>query len=185
MKMTGRIVIISGACGTGKTTVARRLAEGTPADRAVHLHTDDFYQYIRKGYIAPWMDGSGDQNDTVIRAAAASAGVFAADGYDVYVDGFIGPWYLSPWVALARGGADVRYVVLRPDRETTVRRAMARAKRVEFPLEEATVDELWEAMEDLGAYEGNAVDTTGQSVEESVGMVERLLAEGVFALGAR
>ena len=68
-----KIVLMSGPCGTGKTTISRILAENSPAQQTVHMHTDDFYSYIRRGYIEPWRDGSGDQNDTVISAAAACA----------------------------------------------------------------------------------------------------------------
>ena len=39
--------------------------------------------------------------------------------YEVYVDGIIGPWFLKPWIQLARAGMDVRYIVLRPDEPTT------------------------------------------------------------------
>ncbi|MBL0693914.1 AAA family ATPase [Comamonas sp. JC664] len=44
-----RVVLVSGPSGAGKSTVARRLAEQSPRSRAVHLHADDFYAYIRKG----------------------------------------------------------------------------------------------------------------------------------------
>lgn len=40
--MTARIVIVSGACGTGKTSIARLLAKNSTYDYAVHIHTDDF-----------------------------------------------------------------------------------------------------------------------------------------------
>ncbi len=117
--MPRKIVLVSGACGTGKSTVSRLLAENSPCRFSVHMHTDDFYQYIRKGYTDPWLDESGDQNETVIEAAAASAARFAADGYEIYVDSVIGPWFLKPWLNLARTGLDVRYVVLRPDEQCT------------------------------------------------------------------
>ena len=64
-RMAARIVIISGACGTGKSSSSRLLAEKSPYDCAVHIHSDDFYQYIRKGYIAPWLEGSGKQNEVI------------------------------------------------------------------------------------------------------------------------
>ena len=85
--MDARIILISGACGTGKTTVVRLLAERAAAARAVHLHTDDFYGCIRKGYIPPWQAGSKAQNETASAAAAAAAEQFAAGGFEVYVDG--------------------------------------------------------------------------------------------------
>ena len=69
----GKIVIISGSPGTGKTSISQKMAENPLNELAVHIHTDDFYQYIRKGYIASWENESGNQNETMIEVAAASA----------------------------------------------------------------------------------------------------------------
>ena len=41
-----RVVIISGPPGAGKSSVSRRLAEASVYGRAVHMHTDDFYNVI-------------------------------------------------------------------------------------------------------------------------------------------
>ena len=46
--MTAKIVIISGACGTGKSTISKLLAESSPCQRSLRIHTDDFYEYIKK-----------------------------------------------------------------------------------------------------------------------------------------
>ena len=99
--MENKIIIISGATGTGKTSTAGILTENAPSRLAVHLHTDDFYQYIKRGYIAPWLEEAGDQNETVAEVIAASARSYAEGGYEVYVDGVIGPWFLKPWQNMA------------------------------------------------------------------------------------
>ncbi len=180
--MPAKIVMISGACGTGKSSVSRILSESSTCSLTVHMHTDDFYQYIRKGYTAPWLDESGDQNETVIEAAASSAAKFLEGGYEVYVDGVIGPWFLAPWTELARAGADIRYIVLRPDEQTTVSRAMTRPQRECFPLEIDTIKHMWHFFDGLGVYESNTVDTTGQTPAESAALIRRLLDEGAFRL---
>lgn len=106
--MAARIVIISGACGTGKSSSSRLLAEKSPYDCAVHIHSDDFYQYIRKGYIAPWLEGSGKQNEVI--------------------------------------------------------------------------KNIWRSFSDLGQYEANVVDTTDQTVEESIALIQERLQAGEFRL---
>ena len=180
--MFGRIIPLSGSCGSGKTTTARLLAERSSCGRTVHLHTGDFYQYICSGYIPPWMEESGEQNDTVIQAAAAAAGAFCKGGYEVYVDGVIGPWFLTPWLRLAEAGMDIRYLILRPSEEETAARASAREQKEEFPLNLEMVRKLWRSFSRLGPYERNTVDTTGQTAEESAAQILRALQDGRFRI---
>lgn len=180
--MTARIVIVSGACGTGKTTIARLLAKNSTYDYAVHIHTDDFYQYIRKGYISPWLDGSGDQNETVIDAVVASTKSFSEGGYEVYVDGVIGPWFLEQWIKLAEEGFDIRYIVLRPDEETTISRAFERTQRDYFPLNHDDIKNVWNSLSDLGKYESNVVDTTTQTIDESMAYIQKMLQRNAFRI---
>ena len=180
--MTARIVIISGATGTGKTSISRILAENSTYDRAVHIHTDDFYQYIRKGYISPWLNGTSKQNETMIESVAASAKRFSAGGYEVYVDGVIGPWFLEPWNKIAEDGVDVRYIVLRPDEQTTILRATDREQRDYFPLNYEVIKDIWRSLSDLGIYESNVIDTTDQTVDESVTLIQKMLLEGAYRI---
>ena len=194
--MSARIVIISGSPGTGKTTLSRILAENSTYEKAVNIHLDDFWEYIRKGYIQPWLDGSGDQNETVVEAVAASAKKFSESGYEIYVDGAIGPWFLKPWLKIAKKGVDVRYIVLRPDEETTVARVIKRQwqnvnyENAEdfrqesdyFPLTYEVVKDLWTSFTGLGIYESHVVDTTGQTVEESAAVIQKTLAENAFRI---
>ena len=46
----GRIIVITGSPGTGKTTTASIVAKESNMDKSVHMHTDDFFHYpkIRK-----------------------------------------------------------------------------------------------------------------------------------------
>lgn len=180
--MAARIVIISGACGTGKTSIAHLLAKNSTYPYAVHLHTDDFYQYIQKGYTAPWSDASGDQNETVIDAVVASTKKFSEGGYEVYVDGVIGPWFLAPWVKLAEEGFDIRYIVLRPDEETTISRAFERTQRDYFPLNRDDIKNVWSSLSDLDKYEANVVDTTAQTIDESMVYIQKMLQRNTFCI---
>lgn len=155
----GRIVLVSGAPGTGKSTVAALLAQDSTLERSLHLHTDDFYDALCKGAIPPHLPGSQDQNQVVIEAFREAAKRFAQGGYDVVVDGVIGPWFLDPWLQAAQEGYQVHYLVLRASKETTLSRALGRTK-----LDEATnrelVETMWAQFADLGPWEPWSVDTT-------------------------
>ena len=52
----GRIIIITGAPGTGKSTASAIVAKESTMVRSVHMYTDAFYHYLSKGAIAPHLD---------------------------------------------------------------------------------------------------------------------------------
>lgn len=122
--MTGDVLILGGPPGAGKTTVAAILASGAPRP-TVHLETDHFFRAIRTGFVLPYLPEAEPQNQVVMRAVVASVAAFAAGGYDVIVEGIIGPWFLPHFDALA--GVRIDFVVLYPSLEVTLARAASRA----------------------------------------------------------
>ena len=175
-----RIVIVSGPCGSGKSTLSGLLAENSVYPAAAHIHTDDFYGYIRKGFIPPWEPESNAQNATMIRAVAACAEEYCRGGYEVFIDGVVGPWFLEDWRGLAAKGLDVRYVILKPNLQETIRRADARESAPRLSRE--TVEHMWNDFDRLGEYETHTVDTTCQSASESAEVIRRMLDAGDFRL---
>ena len=104
-----RIIIITGAPATGKTTTAAIIAKESDLEKSVHIHTDDFYHYLSKGAIPPHLPESDNQNLVVIEAFLAAAKRYAQDGYDVIVDGIIGPWFLEPWLNVVQENYEVHW----------------------------------------------------------------------------
>jgi hypothetical protein len=107
----GWLIVLTGPPGAGKTTVAAILAQRyTPA---VHLHSDDFWRFIRNGAIPPYLPEAHEQNSVVISALAGAAATYTAGGYHVIVDGIVGPWFVDRFcAALDPAPGQVHYVVL-------------------------------------------------------------------------
>ena len=180
--MLARTVIISGAAGTGKTTLSKILAENSTYDCAVHIQTDDFNDYIRKGFISPWLDGTRNQNETVIESIVASAKRFSQGGYEIYVDGVVTPRYLAPWIKMANEGFDVRYIILRPNELITVRRAAEREQNLHYPLEPEFVKKIWHFFSELDQYESHVIDTSKHTLNESVILIQKKLLDNAFRI---
>ena len=176
------VILLTGSPGSGKTTVAGLVA--TDAGRpTVHLTTDEFYRAIRTGFIAPYLPGSERQNTVVVDAIVAAVTAYARGGYDVVVDGVIGPWFLPPF---RRAAADeewsLSYVVLRPDLETTLARAQGRAAG---ELKDAdAITGMHGAFADLGELERHVLDTTHLDAAETAAEVRKAVAAGTYRLSA-
>ncbi|WP_410607220.1 hypothetical protein [Amycolatopsis sp. lyj-109] len=120
----------------------------TDAERpTVHLHIDSFYVWIRTGF-----------------------GGYARGGYDVLLDGVVGPWALQPFRdAAERDGLDLYYVVLRPSLDVTLARGTARDATELTDVEPLTG--MHAAFVGLGELEPHVIDTSEQSVEETADAV--------------
>ncbi len=178
--MTGAILILTGPPGAGKSTVARLLADSATTP-TVHLHTDDFYAAIRKGYVDPWLREAQQQNITVVNVIVEASLAYARGGYDVVIDGIVGPWFLEPFREAAKNGAVFDYVVLRPTESETVQRGTSRTFEKAM-RDEAVIKQMWQAFADLGPLETHALDSSGSAADETAKKVRAGIASRRFRL---
>jgi predicted kinase len=159
------LLILTGPPGSGKSTVAGIVA-GTAEQPTVHMHTDSFYVWIRSGFVPPYLADAARQNEVVSDVMVEAARGYVRGGYDVVVDGIIGPWALQPFRdAATRDGLELSYAVLRPSLEVALARATEREGRALKEVE--PIRGLYAAFADLGDLERCVIDSTGQTPEHT------------------
>ena len=65
------VLLLTGAPGSGKTTVAALVAAAA-ARPTVHVTTDEFFRAIRTGFVPPYLPGAHRQNEVVVDAIVAA-----------------------------------------------------------------------------------------------------------------
>lgn len=160
--IAGHIFLLSGHPGSGKTTIAEALAH-LPGVPKVHLHSDDFWGYIKHGHIDPWLYEADQQNRMIMQIAADVAGHYACHGYFVVLDGVVRPSWLPAFKVL---GAPLHYMLLRTSAAEAVERCAARGG--DSLSDPQVVADLHAQFADLGPYEPHVLSVGGQTRQESL-----------------
>lgn len=154
------VLILTGAPGVGKTTAAALLATRFP--RAVHIEADDFFRYIRSGYVEPWRRESNEQNRAVMGIVAEAAAGYAAAGYLTIVDGILMPgWFLEPARdALRDDGHAVALAILRAPLAACAERVR---EREVAGVDPEAIERIWQGFAEAGEFEANVLEVGEES----------------------
>jgi hypothetical protein len=177
--LSGNILILTGPPGAGKSITARSLvvASGEPA---VHLHSDDFWHFIRKGMIPPYLPGTRKQNEVVMTVLAAAAEKYAEGNYFTVLDDIVGPWFLHLFKKVTR---PLHYIVLRPPLAVAIERCRLRGG--DTLSDPVPISALHTRFSMLGELEEHVIDTAGHSPEDTLAGVRTGLQGGRFLLSTR
>jgi cytidylate kinase len=137
MSVVGEVIVVTGPPGAGKSAVAEQMAD--LFDPSALVTGDDFFAFLRRGAIAPWLKAAHEQNTAVVEAAGAATGRLASH-LDVVYDGVVGPWFLTAFLDSA-GLSHLHYVVLLPPLDVCLDRVSTRRGHV-FTDRDAAVA-LW------------------------------------------
>jgi predicted kinase len=174
-------LIITGPPGVGKTTVAGILA--SRAERAVHLEADRFFFFIRSGFIKPWDPASDEQNQLVMKTAAAAAASYATAGYKTIIEGIVIPRWTLGVVreTLAAARVPVAYAVLRAPHSVRTARIQEREGDPDL-FEPGALAAISAEFDDLGEFERHAIDVAGMDAEQAAAAVATRIERGDLAL---
>lgn len=170
----GRIILLSGPPGAGKTTVAKELIASATGP-TVYIEGDTFWHFIVKPHSPP--KPRQHTSRIVIKSMMLSALPYARAGYDTLVDFTIGPWFLGLFKEYIKE-IPFEFVILCPSEKVCAERA---GGRTEGTMKDYPSD-LHLAFSDITEFEKYAIRDDEASPKELAAQIRDGLDKGVFKL---
>lgn len=162
--LIGKLYIITGPAGVGKSTISKKIAERSC--KSALIEGDEIYHQVVGGYVPAWKDGN--HLSLFWNVCINMMRTYLEAGYDVVFDYIVNPDNLKAIQESFRD-FEIKFVVLMVDEETLLLRDSQRDE--DCQMKERCVI-LLNSFKNKGFEERNVLDTSSLSVEEIVGIVE-------------
>jgi chloramphenicol 3-O-phosphotransferase len=124
-----KIVFLTGVPASGKTTIARMLAENSP--KSIHIQVDHLREMMVSGLHLPgggkWSEEATRQFQWGRSSAGYMANLYASNGVDAFIDDVCVPQFFADQYAELFKNPAVRRVLLLPSLESINKRLIERA----------------------------------------------------------
>jgi chloramphenicol 3-O-phosphotransferase len=124
-----KIVFLTGAPASGKTTIARMLAQNSP--KSIHIQVDQLREMMVSGIHLPggggWSDEATRQFQWGRTTASFMANLYASNGVDAFIDDVCVPHFFSDQYAELFKNPAVHRVLFLPSANALVQRLKMRA----------------------------------------------------------
>jgi chloramphenicol 3-O-phosphotransferase len=180
MIIKSKIVLITGAPASGKTTIAQAVAG--QLERSIHIQVDKLREMVVSGLALPGGDGGWPEEAShQFRLARTSvlqmAQTYADGGFTVVIDDVCVPeHFAADYAALPDAPTNVR-VLLRPTQETILKRLKERNGPFDQILA-GHVPWIYSCMDAIPKSGWVVLDSSNWSVEETIEQVKHLAGAG-------
>ena len=113
----GKLYIITGPAGVGKSTISRGIAESL--EKSVLLEGDDFYHQVVGGYVQAWKEGN--HLEIFWKVVVDTINNYLEAGYDVVFNYIISKDKFNELKEIFKN-VDMKFVVLLVDEKTIIER---------------------------------------------------------------
>ena len=173
--MQGSVTLITGAPGSGKSTIARALA--LRFQKCLVIGVDQLREMMLSGLATPDMGVTDELCAQCRRARAAAiqmARINAAEGVVVIIDDVCVPEMFAQHYAELLGMPDAHLVLLMPDRRAQIERIRLRQGPWDHVLVDK-IDWIYDYLEPMPKVGWHVLDTGGWTIERTIEEVAAII----------